>query len=60
MIATIAALEERYIRHMSKPNILFIVTDQQRFDTISALGNEHIYTPNRDRLMQRGLAFTNA
>ena len=45
---------------MSKPNILFIMTDQQRFDTIRALGNEHIYTPNLDRLAQRGLAFTNA
>lgn len=45
---------------MSRPNILYIMTDQQRFDTIRALGNEHIYTPNLDRLVQRGLAFTNA
>jgi choline-sulfatase len=42
------------------PNILYIMTDQQRFDTICALGNEDIYTPNFDRLVQRGLAFTNA
>ncbi|MBN1348246.1 sulfatase-like hydrolase/transferase [candidate division KSB1 bacterium] len=45
---------------MSQPNILFIMTDQQRFDTIQALGNQHIYTPNFDRLVQRGLAFTNS
>lgn len=45
---------------MSRPNILYIMTDQHRFDAIQALGNKHIYTPNLDRLVQRGLAFTNA
>jgi len=44
----------------NRPNILFIMTDQQRFDTIAALGNERIYTPNMDRLVRRGLSFTNA
>lgn len=43
-----------------EPNILYVMTDQQRFDTIRALGNEDMYTPNFDRLVQRGLAFTNA
>ena len=43
-----------------KPNILFIMTDQQRFDTIAALGNKHIHTPNMDLLVHRGLAFTQA
>lgn len=42
------------------PNILWICTDQQRWDTISALGNQHINTPNIDRLCQRGIAFTRA
>ncbi len=45
---------------MSRPDILFIMTDQQRFDTIAALGNDLIYTPNLDRLVGRGLALTNA
>ncbi len=45
---------------MAKPNILFIMTDQQRFDTIAALGNSHIYTPNMNRLVERGATFTNA
>jgi arylsulfatase len=45
---------------MSQPNILFIMTDQQRFDTIAALGNTNIYTPNYNRLVRRGLTFTNA
>ncbi|MBN1583786.1 MAG: sulfatase-like hydrolase/transferase, partial [Anaerolineae bacterium] len=43
----------------TQPNILYIMTDQQRFDTIAALGNEHIYTPNLDRLVRRGHTFTN-
>jgi arylsulfatase len=43
-----------------KPNILFLMTDQQRADTIAALGNPHIYTPNYDRLVRRGIAFTQA
>jgi len=44
----------------SRPNVLFIMTDQQRFDTISALNNDDIYTPNLDRLTRRGLTFTHA
>ncbi len=43
-----------------QPNVLFIMTDQQRFDSIAALGNTDIYTPNLDRLVKRGVAFTNA
>lgn len=43
-----------------RPNILFVMTDQQRYDTIAELGNKHIYTPNLDRLARRGLSFTNA
>ena len=45
---------------LTRPDILFIMTDQQRFDTIAALGNPHIYTPNLDRLVRRGIAFSNA
>lgn len=45
---------------MSLPNILWICTDQQRYDTIHALGNEHIHTPHLDRLVAEGVAFTRA
>ena len=44
----------------TRPNILFIMTDQQRFDTIAALGNAHIHTPNLDRLVRRGISFSRA
>lgn len=42
------------------PNILLIFTDQQRFDTIGALGNPVIRTPHLDRLVREGTAFTSA
>ena len=42
------------------PNILWICTDQQRYDTIHALGNRAIHTPNLDRLCREGTAFTRA
>ena len=46
---------------MSKqPNILLILTDQQRFDTIGALNNPIIKTPNLDRICRSGVAFTSA
>ena len=41
-----------------RPNILWICTDQQRYDTIGALGNSAIRTPNIDRLCEEGVAFT--
>ena len=40
-----------------KPNILFLFADDQRADTIAALGNPVIRTPNLDRLAHDGLAF---
>jgi len=41
------------------PNIVFIITDQQRFDTINALGYPHVDTPHLDRLVREGVTFTN-
>ena len=42
------------------PNILFFFTDDQRFDTIRALGNPCVLTPTMDRLVAAGTAFTHA
>ena len=42
-----------------KPNIFWICTDQQRYDTVGALGNAAIRTPQLDRLANNGLVFTN-
>ncbi len=43
-----------------RPNILFFFTDDQRFDTIAALGNPEIKTPNIDELVKTGTTFTHA
>lgn len=48
------------IKKAKKPNILFLFTDDQRYDTIRVLGNDEIFTPNMDALVQNGLSFTNA
>jgi len=40
-----------------RPNVLFILSDDQRPDTIAALGNPVIRTPNLDRLVHEGFAF---
>ncbi|MBX6312007.1 MAG: sulfatase-like hydrolase/transferase [Isosphaeraceae bacterium] len=42
-----------------RPNILFLFTDDQRADTIHALDNPTIQTPNLDRLAQAGFVFRN-
>ena len=47
-------------REAQPPNILFLFADDQRFDTIHALGNAEVKTPNMDRLVQQGVAFTHA
>ena len=49
------------IQIMSKedrPNIILIITDQQRYETIRALGYDYMDTPNLDRMVDEGVAFT--
>ncbi len=44
---------------MNQPNILWICTDQQRYDTLGCAGNQFINTPNLDNLAQNGVMFDN-
>lgn len=48
------------LRAAVRPNILLVVSDDQRYDTIRALGNSAIFTPALDRLTRQGVTFTNA
>jgi len=41
-----------------QPNIIFVITDQQRYDTINALGFPYVDTPHMDRLVHEGITFT--
>ena len=45
---------------MKKPNILFILTDQQRKDTLSAYGDLPCFTPNSDQFSEESITFENA
>jgi len=44
---------------MKKPNILIIMTDQQRYDSLGCYGADWIDTPNLDRLAGEGMLFEN-
>ncbi len=44
----------------TKQNLLFIITDQQRYDAMSIAGNTVLETPNLDQLAQQGVYFQNA
>ncbi len=46
-------------RKRNQPNILILMTDQQRFDSLSCYGCRAISTPNLDRLAQQGALFEN-
>ena len=43
----------------ARPNIIMIVTDQQRYDSIQALGFPYMTTPHLDRLVREGAVLTN-
>ncbi len=47
-------------KEKKRPNLLFIMTDQQRFDALSYAGNKILYTPNMDRIAKEGVYFKNA
>lgn len=44
----------------ARPNILFLFADDQCFETIGALKQVDIETPQLDRLVERGVTFTHA
>lgn len=47
-------------RELPKPNILFIIADQWRFDAFGYAGNSDVKTPNLDRLARDGVNFVHA
>lgn len=53
MIASASAADDR-------PNLLVLVSDDQRWDTLGAAGNDIVHTPNLDALAGEGTLFPNA
>ena len=47
-------------KEKTAPNIIFLLTDDQRFDAMGYTGNPYIKTPNIDRLAGNGIIFENA
>ena len=47
-------------REMSRPNILFIMTDDHSAKHVGCYGNRRVRTPNMDRLAREGTRFTAA
>ncbi len=43
----------------TRPNVVFILTDDQRWDALSCMGNPHLQTPSIDRLASEGALFLN-
>ena len=43
-----------------RPNIIFLLTDDQRYDALGAMGNSIIKTPHLDQLARAGILFQNA
>ncbi len=57
---TTLALSTYATKKLEKPNFLFIISDDQSYDTISALYNTGVRTPNLDKLVKNGVTFTHA
>ncbi len=60
MVCWISSPAQAVSRNPERPNILFLLADDQRADTIAALGDPVIQTPNLDRLIRVGFSFSNA
>lgn len=60
LIPVFMLLASAFASHASRPNIIYIMTDQQSANAMSCAGNAEVSTPNIDRLAQRGVRFSNA
>jgi arylsulfatase A-like enzyme len=62
MIVVVLALEipTQAVPQAERPNIVFILSDDHRWDFMGSAGHPFIQTPNLDRLAAEGVHFTNA
>ena len=59
MVAPNAAIQAAESASASRPNVLFILTDDQRYDALSCMGHRCLRTPHIDRLASEGMLFKN-
>lgn len=60
ILYAISPLSAQHKKDNEKPNIIFILTDDQRFDAIGYAGNEFVETPEMDDLAKSGTYFHTA
>lgn len=62
ILISVLSNQEVYAQNKSteRPNIIFILTDDHRYDLLGCTGNEIIQTPHLDKLAADGILFTNA
>jgi len=60
IVGVLIFTDSGFAQEKQKKNLLFIMTDQQRYDALSIAGNTVLETPNLDRLANQGVYFKNA
>ncbi|MEP4078341.1 sulfatase-like hydrolase/transferase [Haloferula sp.] len=60
ILLAVATLVPHSLRAADKPNIIFILSDDQRYDSLGITGNSITKTPNLDRLANEGVFFSQA
>lgn len=59
MLAVVGMDAPQATRAAERPNFVIMMTDDQRYDSMSCAGNEILQTPNMDRLADGGMRFVN-
>lgn len=57
-LSAVALGTARYAQAQRRPNVLYVMTDQQRKDTLGCYGNPKTQTPHFDTLAEEGVLFT--
>ena len=60
LLLSFFAINSKAQNKVSKPNIIFILTDDQRFDALGYAGNKYAVTPEMDKLASEGSYFKKA
>ena len=60
LLSVLISSTKHITNETSKPNILFIMSDDHAYQAISAYSDKLIHTPNIDRIAEEGVLFTNA
>jgi len=59
-LASMVSFRASAVAEPGRPNVVFVLTDDQRWDAMSCAGNRYLQTPSLDRLAAEGARFANA